>query len=120
MESDRQDDFQILSVCQVLVRLGVTANYRGFQQCAYAVCLCVREPERLSMITKSLYPDVAKRYHTTAGAVERNIRYVVARAWKQNPTFLRELAGAPIVTIPTASQFFAILAFHFLIGPSAA
>ena len=120
MEDNRQADFNIMSVYEVLVHLGVTANYRGFQQCAYAVCLCVQNPDRLSMVTKWLYPDVAKRYHTTAGAVDRNIRSVVARAWKQNPAFLRELAGCPVPKMPTASQFFTILVFHFLLGPSAA
>ena len=34
--------------------LGITPNYLGFYQAAYAVALCMKEPERLISITKSL------------------------------------------------------------------
>ena len=58
----------------MLCRLGATANYRGFSYTAYAVLLCVQQQDRLLLVTKWLYPDVAKRYGTNWKAVERNIR----------------------------------------------
>ena len=61
-------------VFDLLYRLGVTANYTGFFHTAEAVAMCVERPDRLLMVTKCLYPDVAKRYETNWKAVERNIR----------------------------------------------
>ena len=56
-------------VCDMLCRLGATANYRGFSYTAYAVLLCVQQQDRLLLVTKWLYPDVAKRYGTNWKAV---------------------------------------------------
>lgn len=120
MACERQDNFDIRPMHELLVRLGVTANYMGFQQCTYAVCLCVQNPDRLSMVTKWLYPDVAKHFCTTSGAVERNLRYVVKQAWERNPAFLREISKWPVFKKPTVSQFLALLVYYFLTSPHAA
>ena len=63
-------------VYDLLYQLGVTANYTGFFHTAYAVSLCVEQPDRLVLVTKWLYPEVAKQYKTNWKAVERNIRTV--------------------------------------------
>ena len=47
-------------VYDLLYRLGATANYTGFFHMAYAVWLCVEQPDRLLLVTKWLYPEVAK------------------------------------------------------------
>lgn len=60
----------------LLYSLGVTANYTGFFHTTFALQLCVEQPERLLLVTKWVYPDVAKRYKTNWKAVERNIRTV--------------------------------------------
>lgn len=104
----------IFSICQLLMRLGVTANYVSFQQTAYAVYLAVQDPDRLALVSKWLYPTVSARYHTTWSAVERNIRTVAKVAWKNNPDLLCELAGHPLDRRPKAAQFLSILAFYFL------
>ena len=75
-------------VCDMLCRLGATANYRGFSYTAYAVLLCVQQQDRLLLVTKWLYPDVAKRYGTNWKAVERNIRTVITVVWEQNRAML--------------------------------
>ena len=48
----------------LLHRLGATANYTGFSYLVRALQLCAEEPERLLLVTKWLYPDVAKQYGT--------------------------------------------------------
>ena len=106
-------------IYDILYRLGVTANYAGFFHTSYAVCLAVKQPERLLMVTKWLYPDVARKYDTKWVCVERNIRTVAAVAWKRNRPLLEELAHGPLPRRPTASQFLAILTAH-LSGSTAA
>ena len=62
----------------LLHSLGATENYAGFFPTVYAVQLSIRDPERLGLITKMIYPDVAGRYGTNWKAVERNIRTLVS------------------------------------------
>lgn len=94
----------------VLYRLGVTAKYRGFFYTSYAVSLAVKQPDRLLMVTKWLYPEVARQFQTTWSCVERNIRTVTNLAWKNNREYLEELAHMPLTRKPTPTQFLAILA----------
>lgn len=99
----------------MLCRLGATANYRGFSYTAYAVLLCVQQQDRLLLVTKWLYPDVAKRYGTNWKAVERNIRTVITVVWEQNRAWL-EGTGPPsrLLRSPCAAQFLSILSNSLL------
>ena len=72
----------------LLHRLGATANYTGFSYLVRALQLCAEEPERLLLVTKWLYPDVAKQYGTNWKAVERNIRTVGRVIWNSNRPLL--------------------------------
>ena len=76
----------------LLHRLGATANYTGFSYLVRALQLCAEEPERLLLVTKWLYPDVAKQYGTNWKAVERNIRTVGRVIWNSNRPLLEDLA----------------------------
>lgn len=96
-------------IYDILYRLGFSADYTGFFYTSYAVWLSVRQPERLLLVTKWLYPDVARHYGTNWLTVERNIRTVASVAWGNNPRLLSELAGYTLTEKPTASQFISIL-----------
>lgn len=93
----------------VLHQLKVPPTSKGFYYTAYAVWLCVRQPERLLLVTKWLYPDVATHYDTHWHNVERNIRTVISTIWCNNPALLEELAGEPLHEKPRPAQFLAIL-----------
>ena len=92
----------------LLHRLGVTENYKGYSYAAYAMALCAEQPDLLLVVTKKLYPAVAKRYGTTCGAVERDIRTVVAVAWSRNPALLAQLGDDLLEKRPRCGQFLAI------------
>ena len=97
-------------IYNLLYNLGVTANYTGFFHTAYAVYLAAREPERLTLVTKWLYPEVAAYYHTTWQSVERSIRTVVAVAWERNPDLISQMSLSPSLTRkPTPKQFLTLL-----------
>lgn len=96
-------------IYDLLYRLGVTANYIGFFHTAYAVALCIEQPDRLMLVTKWLYPEVAKQYKTSWKAVERNIRTVGCVAWRENRSLLEELAHRKLVHRPHTAQLLAIL-----------
>ena len=94
--------------------LGITPNYLGFYQAAYAVAICMKEPERLISVTKSIYPDVAKYFRTSAGSVERNIRTVARISWDSHSKILSDLSSESLQKQPTVSQFLSLIVFYFL------
>lgn len=96
-------------IYDLLYRLGLTANYTGFFHTAYAVYLCIEDPERLLLVTKWLYPEVARHYGTNWKAVERNIRTANCIAWRKNRPLLEELAHQPLADKPKNAQLLAIL-----------
>lgn len=100
----------MMEAYDLLYRLGVSANYIGFFHTAYAVSLCAEQPERLRLITKWLYPEVARQYRTKWKAVERNIRTVSGVIWRENRPLLEQLACRPLPRRPRNAQLLAILA----------
>ena len=99
-------------IYDLLYQLGLTANYTGFFHIAYAVYLVLGTPQRLCLVTKWLYPDVAGHYRTSSAAVERNIRTAVARIWTDAPARLIQISCVPLTSRPTNARFLGILAAH--------
>lgn len=97
-------------IYDLLYRLGATANYTGFFHSAYAISLCVEQPDRRLLVTKWLYPEVAKQYGTNWKAVERNIRTVSCIIWREGRPLLEELAHRHLEQKPRNAQMLAILA----------
>lgn len=97
----------------LLYCLGIPPVYKGFFQVSLAVSLAVDQQERLLLVTKLIYPQVAKCYGTTWSCVERNIRTISEIAWLRNRPMLEELSHQPLYKRPTASAFVAILAAQF-------
>lgn len=101
-------------IYDLLYRLGLTANYTGFFHLAYAVRLCATEQDRLLLVTKWVYPEVARQYRTSWKAVERNIRTAGAVIWKQNRGLLEKLARHPLMEKPRNTRLLAILTSSLL------
>lgn len=114
MENEHSETYDLL------YRLGVTANYTGFFHTAYAVMLCAEQPDRLLLVTKWLYPAVAKQYKTNWRAVERNIRTVGDIIWRENRPLLEKLAHRHLEQKPRNAQLLSILAASLDTSPVAA
>lgn len=102
-------DFVFADVQKLLLHLGVAPHYTGYRYAEYALMLLKEDEERILSVTKWLYPEIARKYHTTVNAVERNIRTLSEVAWKTEPEKLEKLAGHTLVKRPTSSQFLALL-----------
>lgn len=96
----------------LLQRLGVSENYIGFRYAAYAVALCAANQDRLLLVTKWLYPDIANRFGTNPSCVERDLRTVITVAWERNPVLLAAFTHCPENHKPSCSQFIAALAYY--------
>ena len=100
---------ELVDIYDILRQLGVAADSTMFFYTAYAIHVAAQQPQKLTYITKWLYPEVARRYHTTWQAVERGIRYEICLIWKKNSRMLSSMAGASLKERPTPKQFIAIL-----------
>lgn len=67
----------------VMLDLGVPAHLNGFRYLREAVLACMADAEVVSSVTKLLYPDLAKKFATTAQKVERAIRNAIEASWNR-------------------------------------
>lgn len=82
----------------LLRRLGVRRNLVGFDYTVYMSVQVAANPSSLQLITKRLYRETAKQFHTTSIAVERAVRTVIGDCWKLEDHSLldnRVLQGSP-------------------------
>lgn len=93
---------------------GLTKCYSGFDLTAYSVHLAVENDFRLQAVTKEIYMETASHFHCKWTRVERNIRTAVNRAWQVNPDLLRQMAGYPLKSAPTSSQFIEIISSYII------
>lgn len=98
---------------QMLYFIGLTPNYKGYRQLVQALQIAAEEPGSLELVTKWLYPAVARKCGTNWKAVERNIRTMIQIAWQTTPERLEVLSGYPVKKKPKPAQFLAFLT-HYL------
>lgn len=100
---------------KILIHMGITANYRGYIYIVFAMELVFENPARLQYVTKELYPEIAKQYHTDWRAVEHSIRITILRSWVSDPTKFEKLLGMWKKEKPSAGKFLAALYTYLLI-----
>ena len=75
--------------------------------------ITVENMEVINSVTKILYPEVAKRFHTTPSRVERAIRHAIEVAWSRGKMdTIDEMFGYTIHNgkgKPTNSEFIALI-----------
>jgi len=66
---------------QMVNRLGIRPTFNGRKYLVHAVLYGIKDPAVLDVLTKELYPKVARQHATSAQCVERSIRHAIAQAW---------------------------------------
>lgn len=101
-----------------LWELNIPPTYLGTHYLTYAELLVLEDQNRLTMVTKWLYPEVAAHYNTSWKAVERNIRTVIEISWAQDGgEALRKGLGVPLAEKPSPTGLIQMLARYFLRQP---
>ncbi len=102
------------TITEIIHQIGVPAHIKGYHYLREAIRLSVRDEEMIHSVTKRLYPDVAKRFGTTASRVERAIRHAIEVAWDRGDVdTLNSYFGYTVHTgrgKPTNSEFIAMIA----------
>lgn len=69
-------------VGELLFSLGMPANQKGYRYLVWALLRIQEDPTQLSLLTKSLYVDAARQFHSSQGAVERAMRNAITNAYR--------------------------------------
>ena len=69
------------AIQNALKAFGIPAYLHGRGYLQQAIQMALRDRSVLHGITKVLYPDLAKLFHTTAPCIERSMRSAVLKAW---------------------------------------
>lgn len=96
----------------VLRSLCVPGTFKGLSYLTYAVVETVKDPQRIKLITKDLYREIARQYNTRHTSVERDIRWAVHTSWKHAKKELDQVAGRHLVKCPTNREFIDFVAFY--------
>ncbi len=109
----RTVDLEIV-VSNMIKDIGVPAHVKGYQFLRDAIMWVTEDMDLINGVTKILYPDIAKKYKTTASRVERAIRHAIEISWgRGNVDTLNELFGHTVQFTkdkPTNSEFIAMIA----------
>lgn len=100
-------------ITAVLHEIGIPAHIKGYLYLRTAILETFLNADYLGQITKVLYPEIAKKYMTTASRVERAIRHAIEVAWNRgNVDAIDEIFSYTISATkakPTNSEFIAMI-----------
>ena len=112
-DSTREQSLESI-VTAIIHEIGVPAHIKGYQYLREAIIIAVEDMEVINAVTKILYPEVAKRFGTTASRVERAIRHAIEVAWDRGDLeTLQKYFGYTVSNAkgkPTNSEFIAMIA----------
>ena len=101
-------------VTAIIHEIGVPAHIKGYQYLREAILIAVGDMDVINAVTKVLYPEVARRFDTTASRVERAIRHAIEVAWDRGDLeTLQKYFGYTVNSAkgkPTNSEFIAMIA----------
>ncbi len=99
---------------KLLHEMGIPANLKGHNYIRDAVIMVLEDRKLVSSITKTIYPNLGKRYQTSACSVERAIRTALETAWIRGRTAsMNDIFGFTININkgkPTNAEFIAMIA----------
>lgn len=68
-------------VSEMMLDMGIPVHLKGYHYMRTAILMSVEDMKVVGSVTKLLYPEIAKRYNTTDGKVERAIRNAIEISW---------------------------------------
>ena len=117
LDADEQQRMQKLEleseITSLLHEIGIPAHIKGYMYLRTAILETYLNVDFLGQITKVLYPEIARKYETTASRVERAIRHAIEVAWNRgNIDAIDDIFGYTISASkakPTNSEFIAMI-----------
>ena len=106
-------------ISNIFITVGIPPHIKGYNYLREGVKMTMQRPSIINNITKQLYPQIGKKYDTSASKVERAIRHAIEVAWNRgrietiNTLFgVRAYVGNEK---PTNGEFIALVADKMMI-----
>ncbi len=101
-------------ITDLLHNLGIPSHVRGYQYIKEGILIVYRSNNQMAYITKDVYPEIARKYDTTATRVERAIRHAIEISWNRGDINLMESIFGNSLNVnrdkPTNSEYIVTLA----------
>ena len=95
------------------LREGIT-HIKGYQYLREGIKMAIENPSIINNVTKELYPNIGKKFDTSASKVERAIRHAIEVAWNRGRVdAINAIFGVRVYIgseRPTNSEFIALVA----------
>lgn len=101
-------------IIQTLRRFKITSGYKGYYYLLDAVNIIseFHANEKPFATQKDIYIPVGEKHNTNFYNVERGIRVVVDKCWKEDKDLMMEILGYRAIKCPSNSEFLDALAFY--------
>ncbi len=92
-----------------LKQLGVTKNYKGYNQLKEVLILATEDDTRLFSAVKNIFKPLAESHGCTYHSFVKNISTISRKIWAENNEKLCEMAKYELQNEPTVCELIAIL-----------
>ena len=94
-----------VKISEFIGKLGVKPNLKGYRYLKFAIPYIIANNHGIDVITKELYPEIAKVFNTEPKSVERNIRNCIELSWATAADKYRNIFGYEFKKRPTNKEF---------------
>lgn len=97
-----------MEVEALLLLLGISSNYRGYQLLLATLNAVLDDPDKMLRANR-LFQEIADTFHTSPTSVRDNIETLINVSWRKNPHLIQEITGYPLVSRPSVKRFLEIV-----------
>ncbi len=101
-------------ISNIFISIGIPPHIKGYQYLREGIKMAIENPAIINSVTKELYPEIGRKFATTASKVERAIRHAIEVAWNRGRVdAINAIFGVRVYIgseRPTNSEFIALVA----------
>ncbi len=94
-----------IKISEFIGKLGIKPNLKGYGYLKFAIPYIIENRYGIDLITKELYPEIAKVFNTEPKSVERNIRNCIEISWETAAEKYGSIFGYEFNKRPTNKEF---------------
>lgn len=94
-----------IKIAEFIGKIGIKPNLKGYSYLKYAIPYIIKNKYSIDVITKELYPEIARVFKTEPKSVERNIRNCIEISWETSSEKYKDIFGYEFKKRPTNKEF---------------
>jgi predicted RND superfamily exporter protein len=111
---DEKERALYTEITRTIAELCITPKYKGYSYLREAIIIIFSDKSGCVALTKEIYPQIAKKFSTTAQSVERGIRTAIHSCWEKSEIVAKiKVFGSCALRkgwVPTNGEFVYIIA----------